>query len=133
MASTDRLRHLATVQGSFHGRLLAARLGTEGIVVELRGMSEGPYPLQGAVEVFVSEAQLDLAREVLLADAVDAAVDADSVEFEYSSGPPQGGEEADRGAESDESGLRRIHRLGTIVTVALVITLVIVGLVSLTR
>jgi hypothetical protein len=74
------MRHLTTVRGSFHGRVVAARLGTEGILVELRGMSEGPYPLQGAVEVFVSADQLELAREILLADEVDAAVDAELIE-----------------------------------------------------
>lgn len=129
MASTDSLRHLTTVQGSFHGRVLAARLGAEGIVVELRGMSEGPYPLQGAVEVFVCEAQLDLAREILLADAVDAAVDAESVELQYSSMQPQGD---DTPQEDDSVGIRRIDRIGVMIALLIVVALVVVGLVSLT-
>jgi hypothetical protein len=66
---------LTTVMGSFHGHVLAARLGTEGISVELRGLSEGPYPLPGNVSVYVREDQLELARSLLLADAVDAVFD----------------------------------------------------------
>jgi hypothetical protein len=67
--------HLTTVAGSFHGHVLAARLGSEGIPVELRGLSEGPYPLPANVSVFVHEDQLELARSLLLADAVDAVFD----------------------------------------------------------
>jgi hypothetical protein len=62
--------HLTTVAGAFHARVLAARLGTEGIPVELRGLSEGPYPLPGEVEVFVHASDAELAREILLADQV---------------------------------------------------------------
>jgi hypothetical protein len=67
--------HLTTVMGSFHGHVLAARLGVEGIPVELRGLSEGPYPLAGNVSVYVREDQVELARSLLLADAVDAVFD----------------------------------------------------------
>jgi hypothetical protein len=67
--------HLTTVVGSFHGHVLAARLGSEGIAVELRGLSEGPYPLPANVSVFVHEDQLELARSLLLADAIDAVFD----------------------------------------------------------
>jgi len=67
--------HLTTVMGSFHGHVLAARLGSDGIPVELRGMSDGPYPLPTNVEVYVHEDQLELARVLLLGDAVDAAFD----------------------------------------------------------
>ena len=69
------LVHLTTVVGSFHGRVLAARLAAEGVVAELQGMSEGPYPLPGEVDVLVHADQLEFAREILLADAVDAAFD----------------------------------------------------------
>jgi hypothetical protein len=65
--------HLTTATGSFHGRVLAARLGSEGIPVELRGLSDGPYPLPGPVEILVRADMLELAREILLGDAVDAA------------------------------------------------------------
>jgi hypothetical protein len=65
--------HLTTVVGSFHGRVLAARLASEGVPVQLRGSADGPYPLPTDVDVLVPEQLLGLAREILLADAVDAA------------------------------------------------------------
>ncbi len=65
--------HLTTVVGAFHGRVVAARLAAEGVPTELRGSAEGPYPLPTDVEVLVPEDLLDVAREILLADAVDAA------------------------------------------------------------
>ena len=64
--------HLTTVAGSFHAKVIAARLATEGVATQLRGYSEGPYPLPSIVDVLVAKDQLDLAREILLADAVDA-------------------------------------------------------------
>ena len=67
--------HLTTVSGSFHGHVLAARLGSEGIPVELRGLSDGPYPIAANVGVYVRADQLELAHALLLADAVDAAFD----------------------------------------------------------
>src|SRR5271166_556273 len=75
MQPSDRMVHLTTVMGSFHGHVLAARLRSEGIPVELRGLSDGPYPLPSNVEVYVHENQLELARALLLGDAVDAAFD----------------------------------------------------------
>ncbi len=66
---------LTTVVGSFHGRVLSARLGTEGVLAELSPPTDGPYPLQREVDVLVRADQLELAREILLADAVDAAFD----------------------------------------------------------
>ncbi len=63
--------YLTTVVGSFHGRLLAARLGAEGVTVVLQGATDGPYPITGAVDVLVPERELDLAREILLGDSVD--------------------------------------------------------------
>lgn len=129
MPPTGRMRHLTTVQGSFHGRVVAARLGAEGILVELRGMSEGPYPLQGAVEVFVGEEQLDLAREILLADAVDAAVDGDLVELEQTMA--QEDDVAREWPPAEATGrARRAQRLFTAAVVALVVALVVVGIVT---
>ena len=75
MAPPPRLSQLTTVVGSFHAHVLAARLGGEGILVELRGLSDGPYPLISEVAVLVRADQLALARELLLEDAVDAAFD----------------------------------------------------------
>lgn len=66
---------LARVADSFGARVLAARLGAEGIVTQLRGGGvDGPYPV-GDVEVLVSATDLEIARELLLADEVESAFD----------------------------------------------------------
>jgi hypothetical protein len=65
---------LRTVPSSFHARVLAARLGADGIPTQLRGGLDGPYPM-GDVMVFVTQDDLDVARELLLADEVEAAFD----------------------------------------------------------
>ena len=44
------------------------------MVTELRGNVDGPYPI-GDVHVFVDEADLDAARERLLADEVEDVID----------------------------------------------------------
>jgi hypothetical protein len=68
-----RMVQLITAAGSFHARVLAARLGADGILTELRGAVDGAYPVPGVVDVLVSEADLGIARELLLADQVEAA------------------------------------------------------------
>ena len=65
---------LRTVPSAFHARVLAARLGADGIVTELRGPGEGPYPM-GRVHVYVRCDDLDVANELLLADEVESAFD----------------------------------------------------------
>jgi hypothetical protein len=55
---------LTTAANPFAARVLAAHLGAEGIVWELRGNVDGPYPV-GPVDVLVSEEDLALAREVV--------------------------------------------------------------------
>jgi Putative prokaryotic signal transducing protein len=55
---------VAVTRDQFEARVIAARLGSEGIVWELRGNAGGPYPL-GQVAVLVEEADLEVAREVL--------------------------------------------------------------------
>jgi hypothetical protein len=67
---------LATVRTTFHARVIAARLGAEGIVTDLRGNVDGIYPM-GDVHVFVSEDDLPEAQELLLADEVESAFDDD--------------------------------------------------------
>ena len=62
---------LTTAPGPFAARVLAARLGSEGILWELRGNQDGPYPM-GAVQVLVAQRDLRDARELLLADEIDA-------------------------------------------------------------
>ncbi len=75
---------LARVSSGFHARVLAARLGSEGVVTQLRGGGvDGAYPM-GAVEVLVDEPDLALARELLLVDEVESAFDdaSDSIDGE---------------------------------------------------
>ena len=66
--------HLRTVPSTFHARVIAARLGAEGIVTQLRGSVDGPYPI-GDVSVWVTEEDAESARELLLADEVESAFD----------------------------------------------------------
>ena len=64
--------HLRTVADPWHARVLAARLGSEGIVTELRGNLSGPYPF-GPAHVLVEAGQALLAAQLLLADEVEDA------------------------------------------------------------
>jgi hypothetical protein len=66
--------HLRTVHSVFHARVIAARLGADGIVTQLRGNLDGPYPV-GDVSVWVTEDDAECASELLLADEVEAAFD----------------------------------------------------------
>jgi hypothetical protein len=66
---------LVPAQGTFHAKVIAARLGAEGITAQLRGAVDGPYPCFGEVTVFVPEADLEVASEILLVDEVEAALD----------------------------------------------------------
>lgn len=69
---------LTTVHGSFAAHVLAARLGCEGIDVELRGAVGGPYGLTvgdlARVDLYVPAEDLDDARLVLLAAEIDEAL-----------------------------------------------------------
>ena len=65
---------LATVGTSFHARVIAARLGSEGIVTDLRGNIDGVYPV-GDVHVYVDQEDLAEAQEILLLDDVESAFD----------------------------------------------------------
>jgi hypothetical protein len=69
-----RMVRLATVGTSFHARVIAARLGSEGIVTDLRGNVDGLYPV-GDVHVYVDQEDLAEAREILLVDDVESAFD----------------------------------------------------------
>jgi hypothetical protein len=75
MDSGSSLVELTTVVGSFHAKVISARLESEGIRCELIGDSDGPYPIPTEIRVLVREDALGLAREILLADAVDAVFD----------------------------------------------------------
>jgi hypothetical protein len=63
--------HLLTVGGAFQAKVISARLGSVGIVTSLRGGVDGPYPF-GDVQVLVDESDLELARQLILADQVEA-------------------------------------------------------------
>ena len=70
---------LTTVHGTFSAHVLAARLHSEGIDVELRGAVESPYGLtvgdMARVDLYVPDDQMDDARLVLLASEIDDAMD----------------------------------------------------------
>jgi hypothetical protein len=66
---------IATTRSGFEARVLAARLGAEGILWQLRGGgSDGVYPV-GDVEVLVATDDLERAREMLAADGLDEQLD----------------------------------------------------------
>jgi hypothetical protein len=69
-----RMVRLATVGSSFHARVIAARLGSEGIVTDLRGNVDGLYPV-GDVHVYVDQEDLAEAQELLMVDEVESAFD----------------------------------------------------------
>jgi len=75
---------LATVRSGFEAKVMAARLGAEGIVWELKGAVDGPYPM-GPVTVLVDEHDLDVARELLLVDEVESVFES---EDEHTGRPP---------------------------------------------
>ena len=70
---------LTTVHGTFSAHVLAARLHSEGIDVELRGAVDSPYGLtvgdMARVDLYVPDDQMDEARLVLLASEIDDAMD----------------------------------------------------------
>jgi hypothetical protein len=71
-AKAVRMVRLITVSTGFEAKVIAARLGVEGILWELRGGVDGPYPI-GPVHVFVAEQDLSFARQVLLESEVESA------------------------------------------------------------
>jgi hypothetical protein len=66
---------LTTVGSSFEARVVMARLGADGILTQSRGGGDGTYPLPGPVQLLVLVDQADEARELLMADQVEAAFD----------------------------------------------------------
>ena len=53
---------LLTTSNAFEARLIAARLASDGILAELRGATDTPYPGLFDISVFVPEDELDIAR-----------------------------------------------------------------------
>jgi hypothetical protein len=76
------MQPLTWVSGSFSAHLLAARLRSEGIDVQLRGALGATYGFtvgdMARVDLFVPEDQLDDARLVMLASEVDSVLAAPS-------------------------------------------------------
>lgn len=75
MSQGLRMVHLRTVPDAWHAKVLAARLGSEGILTHLQGNLSGPYPF-GTVSVLVEAEQAELAAALLLADEVESAFSA---------------------------------------------------------
>jgi hypothetical protein len=71
-----RMVRVVTVPNVFHARVVAARLGASGVLTELKGAVDGPYPV-GDVHVLVPEDELALASDLLLADEVEDALRGD--------------------------------------------------------
>jgi hypothetical protein len=61
---------LLTASSPIEAKVIAARLGAEGIVWELRGSVDGPLAM-GPIDVLVDEDDLGEAREVLLIDDLE--------------------------------------------------------------
>ena len=68
---------LTTAANPFAARILAAHLGAEGIVWELRGNVDGPYPV-GPVEVLVAVDDLAVARLVVTEQSEHLVTDLDA-------------------------------------------------------
>jgi hypothetical protein len=66
---------LTTVGSSFEARVVMARLGADGILTQARGACDGTYPLPGVVQLLVLVDQAEEARELLMADQVEAVFD----------------------------------------------------------
>jgi hypothetical protein len=66
---------VATAGSSFEARVIAARLGADGIVWQFRGTLDGPLgPIPGGqVTVLVVEDDYEAARDLLLADEVESS------------------------------------------------------------
>lgn len=67
--------HLTSVVGTVQGHLVVGRLRTEGVDAVMTGTGDGPYPFPAEVQILVPESQLESAREVLLANDVEAVFD----------------------------------------------------------
>jgi hypothetical protein len=63
-----RMVRLMTATDAFAAKVVAAQLGGEGIIWQLKGGVDGPYPF-GPVHVYVPESDLEEARGVLAAAA----------------------------------------------------------------
>jgi hypothetical protein len=108
---------VATAGTSFEARVIAARLGADGIIWQFLGTLDGPLgPLPGGeVTVLVAEDDYEAARELLLADEIDA--------IEVVDGSPHAPGGADAGRRSRIGG----WWIAAGLAVAIVFTLARVG------
>ena len=67
-----RMVRLVTAANPMEARIIAARLGAEGIVWQFRGSVDGPLAV-GPVEVLVDAEGYESARELLLTDDVESS------------------------------------------------------------
>jgi len=66
---------LVQARSGFEAKVLTARLGAEGIVWQVRGgLLDSVYPV-GQVEILVASDDMERARELLLVDEIEAALD----------------------------------------------------------
>ncbi len=56
--------HLLTVDSGFEAKLIRARLGADGVVCEIRGGVDGPYPV-GPAHLYVLADDVELATALL--------------------------------------------------------------------
>lgn len=72
-----RMVLLATLSDGFEAKCLAARLGAEGVLWQLRGGVDGVYPL-GTVDLLVDADDLDVALEVLTCVELGSGAEGDA-------------------------------------------------------
>jgi hypothetical protein len=77
-----RMVRLLTTLDQFEARVLVARLGAEGILWELRGGHDGPYPM-GPVHVYVEADDLPRAQDLVAMTAELPADDEDGGSRSY--------------------------------------------------
>ena len=75
-----RMVRLLTAANAMEARIIAARLGSEGIVWELRGSVDGPFAI-GPIEIFVDAEGLEAANEMMLAADVESSFVSEGAEY----------------------------------------------------
>lgn len=80
---------LTTVGDAFHGQVLMARLGAEGIVTEMKGAVGTTYPVRGEVELWVEAGNWDTAREIIRDDDPVTVRQGDVLADDWHTAPPE--------------------------------------------
>jgi len=70
---------LADAETEFEARVLVAKLGSAGILAEVRGLC-APYPTLGTAQIWVEDSALDDARELIATPEAFPVFDGDSPE-----------------------------------------------------